>query len=126
MLLDVFDHGLAVHTSEGAQDELRMNGVSADHLAGNAKQVTNLFSRQISHFVNGIDVGEGDQVVLVQRDLGPIADKGLESGAKEGVETVVFRLNHLGKVRVEPIHILDRQRRGSFSFNEMFRLLWQK
>lgn len=109
LLLHVFDDGLAVHAGEGARHQFRVDGVGADDLAGDAEQVADFLGGEITNFVDGVHVGEGDQVILVERDLCPLADKGLEGGAQKRVEAVVFRSDQLSEVRIEAIHVLGNK-----------------
>ena len=69
LLLDAADDSLAIGAHERAEDELRVNRMRTNDLAGDSHQVTNTVRRQVADFELGVDVGERDIILLQKKDL---------------------------------------------------------
>lgn len=75
LLLNVFDHRLAIQTNERAVNQLRMNGMRPNHLSGYAQQSSDLLRLQLSNFVKGRHVNETDVALFIALHVAPVLDE---------------------------------------------------
>ena len=112
LLLHVLDHRLTVEADERAADELRVDGMRARHLGGDAHERADLDGRQLAQLGALRDVLERDVELLVGRYLLLLGLVGRRAvGQLRGVQTgrvvVLDKVAHrIAQIRMQPVDLL--------------------